>query len=295
MNNKAIDREIGVLILQDKIAIMTDSACDLPRELIEKHSIFVVPLKIIYGKQEFSDRVDIQPDEVYSQMPAKIPTTSMPSMGEIKSVFDEIIANGFNKVLAIHISSGLSGTMEAVKMVAQDIKGMQIEVFDSKVLSIAQGFQVLEAARDITRGLTFSAIMENVIARRPKISMFYVIETLEYLKRGGRIGRVAAMLGELLQLKPIIACDEEGKYYTHCKARGRQQSIDKLYTLVEKAVQKTGVNLAVMHGGAKDEASKLLERVQSLPNIKDVVFGQISPALGVHTGPGLIGVSFYEA
>ncbi|MGE5372088.1 MAG: DegV family protein [Solirubrobacterales bacterium] len=280
--------------MEEKIALLTDSGCDLPADVIEKLGIFVLPLKIIYGDQVYDDRVTIQPEEVYSQMPARIPTTSMPSVGDAKRIFEEIADKGFKKVLAIHISGGLSGTIEMVRMAAREFKDLQIEVFDTKVLSIAQGFQVYEAAKDIAAGLNFTKVLENVIERRPKIHMYYVIETLEYLRKGGRIGRVAAMLGELLNLKPIIACDDEGKYYTHCKARGRQQSIEKLYNLVEKAVEKTSVNLAVMHGGALEETLKLKERLMKLPNIKEVVFGQISPALGVHTGPGLIGVSFYE-
>ena len=280
--------------MKDKIALLTDSACDLPPEVIEEHSIHVLPLKIIYGSKEYSDRIDIQPEEVYQQMPEKIPTTAMPGLGEIKDVFRKIRNQGFSKVVAIHLSAGLSGTHDAVKMVAKEIKDLHIEVFDSKVLGIALGFQVWEAARDIKRGLDFAGVVENVKKLQPRIRIYYVLETLDYLRRGGRIGRVEAMLGGILNLKPIISCDDEGKYYTPYKARGRAKSINKLAELVEKAVEEGSIRLAVVHGGAYEEAMKLKERLQGLPNIKEIIFGNISPALGVHTGPGLIGVCYYE-
>lgn len=280
--------------MKDKIALLTDSACDLPPEVIKEHSIHVLPLKIIYGTEEYSDRVDIQPEEVYEQMPARIPTTAMPGLGDIKEVFERIRKQGFNKVMAIHLSAGLSGTHDAVKMVAQEIKDLHIEVFDSKVLGMALGFQVWEAAKDIGRGLDFARVLENVKQLRPKINIYYVLETLEYLRRGGRIGRVEAVLGDLLSLKPIISCDDDGKYFTPFKARGRAKSINKLAELVEKAVEQGSIKLAVVHGGAYEEAMKLKERLQQLPHVKETVFGNISPALGAHTGPGLIGVCFYK-
>lgn len=281
--------------MKEKIALLTDSACDLPPEVIKEYSINVLPLKIIYGTtEEYSDRVDIQPEEVYDQMPARVPTTAMPGLGEIREMFERIKTEGFNKVMAIHISAGLSGTHDAVQMIAREMQDLQIEVFDSKVLGMAQGFQVWEAARDIGKGLEFARVLENVKRFRSKINIYYILETLEYLRRGGRIGRVEAVLGDLLNLKPIISCDDEGKYFTPFKARGRTKSINKLAELVEKAVENGAIQLAVVHGGAHEEAMKLKERLQQLPNVREVVFGNISPVLGAHTGPGLIGVCFYH-
>lgn len=280
--------------MNEKIALLTDSACDLPPEVIEEHSIYVLPLKIIYGTEGYSDRVDIQPEEVYQQMPGRIPTTAMPGFGEIKEVFERIRSEGFNKVIAIHLSAGLSGTHDAVKLVAQRYKDLQVEIIDSKVLGLALGFQVWEAAKDISRGLSFDQVLDNVQQLQPKISMYYVLETLEYLRRGGRIGRVEAMLGGLLNLKPIISCDDEGKYYTPYKTRGRVRSINKLAELVENQVKQGSINLGVVHGGAYEEGMRLKERLQQLPHVKEVVFGNISPALGAHTGPGLLGVCFYQ-
>lgn len=278
----------------EKIAILADSACDLPRELIQKYGIKILPLKVIYGNQSYSDREDIQPEEVYSRMPQEIPTTSMPSPEEVKNLLEQIREEGFSQVLALHLSSRLSGTYNMVKMVAQEINDLKIKVLDTKTLSIGSGFIVLEAAKGIASGMSLDKVMEHIQQVKSRVKVFYVLETLEYLRKGGRIGRVASMVGQFLHIKPIISVDEEGQYYVYAKAKGRKKSIEKLAEIVEEAVQNKKINLAVMHGGAKEEFEKLVARLQNLPNIQEFICSDISPTLGVHTGPGLLGVSFYE-
>lgn len=280
--------------MRERIAIVTDSACDLAPSIIDRYGIHVLPLKIIYDDKDYRDREDIQPEDVYRLMPEKIPTTSTPSLGEIKELLQKAVREGADRILAIHLSSHLSGTLNSVMMAARELKDIKVEVFDSRNLSMGLGFQVYRAAMDAAKGFSLTDIMANLQRTRDKVKVFYVLETLEYLKRGGRIGRVAAVLGEFLHLKPIISVDEEGKYYVHEKARGRKKSIDKLAEIVERIAEKTTINLAVMHGGAQEEARKLKEGLERLPNLKEVFFGQISPALGIHTGPGLIGVAFHE-
>lgn len=280
--------------MKEKIALLADSACDLPRDIIEKLAINILPLKIIYPEREYSDRVDIEPDDVYNRMPGEIPTTSMPCLEEIKTLIEDIKSQGFTHVLAVALSSGLSGTYGAMKLVAQDINDMVVKTFDSRTLSMGTGWMVLDAARNIANGLSFDKVMENIVHLQPKVKVYYVVETLEYLRKGGRIGQVSAMLGEFLHFKPIISVNPEGKYFTFCKVRGRRKSIDRLMEIVENIPRDKTINLAVMHGGARKEAERMMERLSKLPNIKELVFSDISPALGVHTGPGLLGVSFYE-
>ncbi len=281
--------------MQEKIALLTDSMCDLPREFIEKMGIKVVPAKVIYPDKEYSDRIDIQPEEVYGRMPEEIPTTAMPGLEDIKNAVENIKNEGFTHLLAVHISSGLSGTSEAVEMVTRDIHDLKIKVIDSKTLSMGTGWMVLEAARNIASGISFDKIVENMHKLQGKIHLYYIIETLEYLRRGGRIGHVAAMLGQFLHLKPIISVNREGKYFTFCKAKGRKKSIEKLIQIVEESVKDKQINLAVLHGGAGKDADALIERLRKLPNIKEFISSDISPVLGVHTGPGLLGVSFHES
>lgn len=281
--------------MKEKIALLTDSACDIPQDLIKKLNIKMLPLKIIYPGIEYSDRVDINPQDVYDKMPDEIPTTSMPCLGEIKTTLEKIKNEGFTHLLAVHLSSGLSGTFQAVQMAANDIDNMIVTVIDTKTLSIGQGWMVLDAARNIARGLSFDKVVDQLYKLKPKVHVYYVLETLEYLRRGGRIGRVAGMLGEFLHLKPIISIDEEGKYFTYCKARGRKKSIERLIQIVEENIKDKPAHLAVMHGGARKEAEEILQRLSHLSNVKEIITSDISPALGVHTGPGLLGVSFYEA
>ncbi len=280
--------------MQERIAVLCDSMCDLPRSLIEKFNIKVVSARVIYPQQEYIDRVDIQPEEVYARMPREIPTTAMPPLQEIQDVFDRIRAEGFTHVLSVHISSGLSGTFQAVNLVAKEIQDMKVEVIDTKTLSMGTGWLVLDAARNIANGWNFEKTLESLKKLQSKMHLYYVIETLEYLRRGGRIGLVASMLGEFLHLKPIISVNSEGKYFTCCKAKGRKKSIEKLIELVEKAVKDKPFNLAILHGGAKAESEAILDRIRSFPNLKEVITSDISPALGVHTGPGLLGVCFHE-
>lgn len=279
----------------EKIAVLTDSACDLPQELIKKLGIIILPLKIIYPGEEFSDRVDIEPHDVYDRMPAEIPTTSMPCIQEVRTAIEKIKSQGFTHLLSVHISSGLSGTYQAVQMVSRDIDNMVIKVIDSKTLSFGLGWMVLEAAKNIANGLSFNTIVENITRMQPKMQVYYVLETLEYLRRGGRIGQVAGMLGEFLHLKPIISVNREGTYFTYCKARGRRKSIERLIQIAQDNIKDKPAYLAVLHGGAKKEAEEMLEKLRSLPNLKEIIFSDISPALGVHTGPGLLGISFYLA
>jgi DegV family protein with EDD domain len=278
----------------EKIALLTDSACDLPQEIIKMMNINVVPLKVIYPDKVYSDRFDIQPDEVYSRMPEEIPTTSMPSPEEIRSLVESIRQQGFTHLIALHISSGLSGTYQAVKMVTRDIDNMVIKVVDSKTLSMATGLMVLETARNIARGLSFDKIIDNIYELQAKTRAYYVLETLEYLRLGGRIGKVASMLGEFLHLKPIISVDAEGKYYTYCKAKGRRKSIEKLVQIVEEAIREKPIRLALMNGGSGAEYEAFVERFRKMPNIVELITSDISPALGVHTGPGLLAICFTE-
>ncbi|MGR6837514.1 DegV family protein [Syntrophomonas erecta] len=279
--------------MKERIAILADSACDLPEKIIKELNIHILPLKVVYPEGTYSDRVDIEPEDVYKRMPEEIPKTSMPSPHEITSVIEKIREEGFTHLLSISLSSNLSGTYDAIKMMANQMEDLTVQVFDSKTLSIGTGWMVMEAARSIAKGFNLDKVIEHLQAMRPRVKVFYVLETLEYLRRGGRIGNVAAMLGEFMHFKPIISVNEEGRYYVYCKTRGRKKSIESLIQVVEKAAHKP-INLSVMHGGARQEAEKVLERLRSLPNVRDIIFSDISPALGVHTGPGLIGISYYE-
>ncbi len=281
--------------MNEKIAILCDSACDLPPDIINELSISIMPLKVIYGEKIFSDRVDIQPEEVYAKMPAEIPTTSMPTPDDIRSAFDRLARAGYTHLVSIHLSSALSGTYQAVSMVAKEYHDLTIEVVDTKTLSMGTGWIVYQAAENVRSGLSFEQVLSNIKDLQSKMNLFYVLETLEYLRRGGRIGMVSGMIGEFLHLKPVISVNDQGEYYTFAKVRGRQKSIDRIIRLVKEIALNHPINLAIMHGGAPKEAEKIMDVLKSDRSLQlnKTFVAQISPSLGVHTGPGLLGVCFY--
>jgi DegV family protein with EDD domain len=277
---------------QDKIAILVDSCTDVPKEYRDKYAMYVVPLMIIYKDAEYRDGIDIQPEDVFARFSTEVPSTSLPSPAVVAEVFQRIKADGYDKVIAVLISSGLSGTYGLVSGFGPDPEGLEARYVDTKNIGIGAGFSAIRAGELIEQGLAFDEVCRQVedIARKTKL--FFCVSTLEYLVKGGRIGLVSGMLGTMLNLKPVISCNEDGIYYTVAKARGRQKSLD---LALEKAVEAVAgakeYNITVMHGAAKEEADTLLVRLKErLPHYRICIEGQITPALVVHTGPGLIGI-----
>lgn len=282
--------------MQEKIAVVTDSTSDLTKKELEKYGITSIPLKVIYSDSQFHDRVDITPAEVYESFEREIPTTSMPSPQEIMDVYNELKEEGYTHIISIHISSGLSATYSNCMMVADQIEGIEVEVIDSKMLSKGLGRLVLYA-NDLTKNedLSFNEIVEKVEAQKDKIEVFFVVETLKYLKKGGRIGKVSGTIAEFLNIKPIIAIDEEGEYFTFNKVRGRKRSLKKMYSIIKDKIQDGKEYVVdVMNAAAEGEANSLLDKFKQLSQVKETYFSEISPVMVVHTGPGLIGVVLTE-
>lgn len=277
-----------------KIALITDSSCDLPLDILNKYSILTLPLRVIYGDKEYRDNIDITPEEIYSRMPDEIPKTSMASISDAIEILEKLRKEGIKNILSINISSGLSGTFDMIKMVSKDFPDLNIVAIDSKTLSIGLGFMVYEAAKMISLGLKIEEIKEKVLSLRERIKIFYCLPILEYLKKGGRINTVAATIGDIMDIKPIISVNNEGKYYSFVKVRGRKRSLEKLIEIAKEISEGHTVNMAVMHGYAEKEALRIKNILSQLPNVKEMFFGQIGPALGVHTGPGLVGVCIHK-
>ena len=277
---------------KQKIAILVDSCVDVPKYLIEKYNMYVAPLKIIYKDREYSDGVDITAEQVYEGLTREIPTTSLPPGEKIQALFDEIKADGYEKVLAVSISSGISGTYNAIRVIGEQQKGLEVYAVDTKNIGIGSGFNAIQAAEYIQEGMDWNTLTKTISDNIFNSKVFFVVSTLEYLQKGGRIGLVASMLANTLNLKPIISCNEEGVYYTEAKIVGRKRSVKKT---LELAINFLGdhpnYNLGIVHGDAEAEAEEIKKYLLTqLPNAKVFVEGQISPVLGVHTGPGTIGI-----
>lgn len=280
--------------MKEKIAIVTDSTSDIPKEIVEQYDIQVVPLRILYKDQEYRDQVDITSEEVYSRLSTEVPSTSLPSPVEVLALFERLKKEGFTHVLAIHISSGLSGTGQLIENLSHQVEDLVIKVVDSKNISMGLGYTVIEAARKLAQNASFDAVVTHVQETLTQIRVYFVLETLEYLTKGGRIGKVAGTLGQILNLKPIITVNEEGVYTTHAKVRGRKKSVDRLFETIKDHLSKPMHNVAVCHGAALEEAQELKDRIKKLGNVGEVIMSHVSPVIGVHTGPGTLGFVVYK-
>lgn len=280
----------------NRIAVLTDSCSDVPQELLERFHIYQLSLSINYKDRSYHDRIDITPEEVYENLDKEIPHTSLPSAGEIHDMINKIIADGYDQIVIPVLSSGLSGTYKTVQMVCNEFDKIKTAVIDTKNIALGSGFFSIYAAQLVEKHMSFEEIVKKLQAKIQDSHIYYSLKTLHYLEKGGRIGHVEGLLGSILQIKPIISCDEEGIYYTVEKVRGRKQSINKLMEIVrDKIKDKKNYYLTVCHGYAQEEADEVRKEMQQYID-KSTLFmeGQISPALGVHTGPGLVGIGYFD-
>ncbi len=280
----------------NKIAVITDSSCDLSQEQLSAHNIHLLPLRVITSKGEFRDRFEITEEELYTLMETELPKTSLPLPEDVTALYTRLLNEGTTHVIHICISSGLSGTYNMVQLITKDFEQkMQISLIDSQTLSTGLGMMVLEAAASLEAGFSFEESVERAMTvRKTQLGMF-IIKTLEFLRKGGRIGLVEGAVGTILHIKPIIYINSKGVYQTLAKARGYANALD---TMVKEAVARFGmrsIHLSVVHGASALEAQKLLDRLKGVLNIADSFISSVSPALAVHTGPGLLGIVAHEA
>ena len=274
-----------------KTVIITDSTCDLSDQQLLDYGIHMIPLRVICKNAEYRDRIEIQPEELYGIMENELPKTSLPQPEDIMSLLDELVEKGVEEAVYFGISSGLSGTSQLMKMMAASYEArLKLHVVDSFTLSMALGMMVLEAAKTLEAGGTVEQVIEAAMTVRNNQTSVFVIRTLEFLRKGGRIGKVEGMLGNILQLKPVIFVNDDGIYETIAKARGYKNALE---TMVQELVNRFGkkkINLSVVHGRAYEEAQRMLERLKGSLTIAEAYIRPASPVLAIHTGPGLLGV-----
>ncbi|WP_027623129.1 DegV family protein [Clostridium lundense] len=276
----------------EKIALITDTAADLHDDVVEKYNIHVLPFRIIYKDREYKDRIDITPKEVYDNLDKEVPTSSLPSMQDMEDTFTKLEEEGYTHAIVVTLSSGLSGIYNAAKLVSENHPTIKTYVCDSQSISAGEGIIIEICAELMEEGKGFDEIVKEIPNIKNRIDVFFVVGTLEYLKRGGRIGKVSGTIGELLNIKPIIGIDKnDGKYYTYDKVRGRKQSINRLLEIVGTKLKEGKYRVRVMNGNASEETNKVFEKIKIMENAVEVKLGgDISPVSGVHSGPGLIGV-----
>lgn len=273
--------------------IVTDCAADMSAEELDQLDIIQAPLFIQFPEGEVNS-ADISADEFYDRLEAMrpaIPTTAQPSSGIFANLYRNIAANE-KDILSIHISSGLSGTIQSARDGGEQVKTeAQVKYWDTLSLSGGQRFQVMAAALASRGGWAWPALQERLAQIREKTEVIYTLDTLEYLARGGRIGRVKAMAGALLNLKPVIRVDRDGKYTTVSTARTLGKSIDIIAEHLFELYAHAPVWVTVLHGRFADKAETLSDRLQGRLNIARLEVNRISPVLGVHTGPGIVGAA----
>lgn len=274
--------------------IVTDCAADLPPEELRALDVGVAPLSIHFPEGEVSSE-DISPDDFYDRLEAMrpaVPTTAQPSSGLFAELYRSRAA-GDRKILSLHISSGLSGTLGAAQA-GGEMAAPQVEVtcWDTQTLSGGQRFQVLAAGLAARLGWSLAAIQDRLAEIRSHTEVVYTLETLEYLARGGRIGRVQALAGSLLNLKPVIRVDhKDGKYSTVAKARSIPRALTAIADHLHGVYADSSVWVTVLHGRFAESAEALARLLGGRLNAARLEILRISPVLGVHTGPGIVGAA----
>lgn len=277
-----------------KIAILTDSSCDLNQDELKQDNLFLLPLRIIYSDGEFLDKINITPKEVFDRLPSETPTTSLVCPEHINEVLDRIESEGYTHVIGIFVSEALSGTFNAVRLVIEERTNFTYTLFNSKIIGYPLGRIVNNACDLAKEGKSYEDILEKLPEIRDNITGYYTVDTLEYLRRGGRIGKVAGAVGDLLHLKPIITMDNEGLYTSVAKVRGRKQSLNKIKNLILEHLDKEPCSVWLLNGNAEKEAIDILESIKSHPNLLKSGLEEIGAAMGVHSGPGMVGVAIQK-
>ena len=283
-------------MIPQKIALLTDSCADISPQLARENHIFMVPLRILCADGEYLDGVNIRAADIYRRLQAgELPQTSLPAGEDIGKALRQIVAEGYDGVIAVMLSSGLSGTFNLTRVIAEECRGMlQVKVFDSLNGSLGLGMTVLQLAEDIQNGMGWRELTER---RAPQLIAgsfpFFSVDTLEYLQKGGRIGKVTATAGMLLQIKPLLTFASDGQLQSVAKVRGRHQVIDKLVALtVQRCGKHKRYNLAVANGGAPEEMALVKEKLTAaLPNYDHIWEGEIDGTLSVYIGDGVLGAA----
>ena len=278
-----------------RIAVITDTGTDTPEDFVAKHDVRVVPLRINYSDGTgYECGVDITTDEVVARFEQEIPKTSLPSPEKITDAFNAAKRDGYKAAVFVSISSGLSATCDTVRMVARTMEDFPVIVVDTKGIGISAGMVVMEAVRQIEAGVPFSSLATTLEIVSKQTNVFFAVRDLKFLRAGGRISEAVYRVGSVLNIKPVLTCDEEGRYVISKKARGWQRALDTEVKLVEELARKyPKVRIGLSCTSAtREEYARLEEAIRrQVVNVVDIVRNDITADLLVHTGPELVGVA----
>jgi DegV family protein with EDD domain len=275
------------------IGIVTDSTAYMDDAYAKEHDIKVVPLKVMMGDDSWREGVDISNDEFYRQLrlSPSFPTTSQPSAGEFLEAYKEM-SSRYDSLMSIHISSGISGTVESAGSAAAEMEDYPIEIIDSRFTSIALMMLIQEMVEARDKGQDVAQIKAHIDKRIKSADLMFAVDTLEYLHKGGRIGGAQAMMGSMLKIKPILYLD--GKIEALEKVRGSGKALDRLVELTKEKLGKKKALVGFTHIQDEERMQELMRRVKSAVKCEgDLYFNETGPVVGSHTGPGTVGVTFF--
>lgn len=275
------------------IAIVTDSTADLPTSLTRTRSITVVPLTLNFEGRSLLDGVEIRPSEFYRKLPNATthPTTSQPSAGRFAETYAELLAS-HSDVVSIHISEKLSGTYASAIQGAEMTDPKRVHVVDSQLVSMSLGLITLAASEMVSRGAEAAAVVDKVTAMRDHVQTYFSVATLEFLRRGGRIGRASAMLGSVLQVKPVL-CIRDGLVTPLERVRTFDRALSRVVELAREVDDGKGLCVIVGHADAEDDAERVALQLES--QCDTLMIQPLGPVVGAHAGPGVVGVGCYPA
>ncbi len=277
-----------------KIAIVTDSTASIPKDLVEKYNFIVAPQILIWGKDTFEDGVNITPSEFYTRLKKAtvMPSTTQVTVAKFHEIYQSLLAQDY-QILTVVISAKLSGTLnsaiQAKSMLPADAP---IEIVDSNSTAMGIGFHLLTVARALEQGASFQDCVALAQKARDHTGIFFAVDTLEFLHRGGRIGGATRFMGTLLNFKPILEL-RDGRVEPIERVRTRSKSLDRIVELtVEKIGGRTPVHLSTLHANAPEDAKYVLEQASKQLHPVETVFSEVSPVVGVHAGPGVVGIVY---
>lgn len=282
---------------EQRIAVITDSGTDTPADFVAAHDVRVIPLRINYSDgSSYENGVDITTEDVVRRFEEEIPSTSLPSPMKIRDTFEQARRDGYVGAVVVTISSGLSATNETMNMVARQMEDFPVVVVDTKSIGVAAGLVVMEAVRQVEAGMPLDRIGSVLGALSERTRVYFSVQKLDFLRKGGRISEAVYRVGSVLNIKPVLMCDErEGKYVIAKKARGWQRALDtQVKLLVENAARWGRVRLAVCTFDPvlrSELVERVRERVGAVAEIVEFVSCGISADLLVHTGPTLVGMA----
>jgi DegV family protein with EDD domain len=277
-----------------QVKVIADSTSDIPKSLAEELGVSIIPIIVNVGGQSYLDGETIRPAEFYQLMrSAELPTTSQPSPVDIAETYREAIKQGAKEILSLHISSKMSGTLQsallAKSMVEEEHPDVRIQVMDSRSVTYGFGAIVVLVARAAKEGKSLDELVALAERIREKQVLVALVDTLEYLQKGGRIGKAAALVGSLLNIKPIISISEDGEVTPIDKVRGKNKATGRAFEILRDRVPGGPVHAAVIHADEREQAESWLEKVKQLYDVKEELIVDIGPAVGTHAGPGTVG------